>query len=176
MRSCSIRVARLTTACAVFVLAACQAPGADLRANVYTSDQVNSRQEAKVVNILAVLPAQVAADNSANQRTGQLVGGILGALAGGVLAGSTGHYRGTERAALGAVGGGALGLGAGSLIPSTVLVSGVSIAFEEDGHTYNSAQVGTPCEFAPGRALMVQTSPTATRIQPNQQCLTTAKN
>jgi outer membrane lipoprotein SlyB len=39
------------------LLTACQTPGENLKANVYSAGQVNTRQEAKVINILAVLSA-----------------------------------------------------------------------------------------------------------------------
>ena len=43
------------------LLSGCQQPGANLQSNVYTAGQVNQVQDAKVVNILAVMPAKVLA-------------------------------------------------------------------------------------------------------------------
>jgi outer membrane lipoprotein SlyB len=49
---------------------------------VYTQAQVNTRQNADVVNILAVMPAKVQVSNAENQRTARIAGGLLGAAAG----------------------------------------------------------------------------------------------
>ncbi|WP_264798918.1 hypothetical protein, partial [Acetobacter peroxydans] len=72
--------------------------------------------------------------------------------------------------ALGGVGGAAAGVGAGSLVPGKTLVEGVSLTYEQNNQTFNSAQVGRACEFAPGRAIMVESAPGETRIQPNHAC------
>lgn len=168
MNKVAFRASALFAAASFSLLAGCATPGENLKANVYSANQVNSRQEARVVNILAILPAQIEADNSQNRQAGQLAGGILGALAGGALGGGLSHR--TSVGVVGAVGGGAIGAGAGSLVPATVLVPGVSITYDESGHTYSSAQVGQSCEYAPGRAIMVESSPGVTRIQPNAQC------
>jgi outer membrane lipoprotein SlyB len=71
---------------------------------------------------------------------------------------------------VGAVGGGAVGVAAGSLVPGQVLVDGVSITYTDHGGTFSSAQVGKTCEYVPGQAIMVSTSPTETRVQPNATC------
>ena len=125
----------------VLALSACATPGEENRADSYTADQVNARQEAKVVNILAILPAKVQVSNAQNQRAAQ-------------------------------IGGAGVGVGAGSLVPGKVMVQGVSLTYVEDGHTFNSAQVGKLCEFKLGQAIMVQTAPNVTRIQPNTACPT----
>ena len=151
-------------------LSACQTPGDDARADVYTVDQVNSRQAAKVVKIIAVLPALVKVDNSANRQTAEVTAGVLGALGGAFLGGGLAHHNVLATGVLGAAGGGALGVAGGSLVPDQVLVAGVSITFEEDGQNFNSTQVGKSCEYAPGRAIVIETSPTTTRIQPNATC------
>lgn len=151
-------------------LTACQTPGDEARADVYSADQVNSRQAAKVVQILAVMPARVQVDNSANQRTAQLAGGVLGALGGAFLGGGLAHHNVLATGTVGALGGGALGVAGGSLVPGQVLVPGVSITFEEEGQNFNSAQVGKLCEYMPGRAIVIETSPTTTRVQPNTSC------
>jgi outer membrane lipoprotein SlyB len=155
-------------------LAGCQAPGDQYAANVYTVGQVNSRQAAETIDILAVLPARVQVDNSQNKRAAQIAGGILGALAGGVAGANIGHYHQTN-AVLGAAGGGVAGAAAGSLVSDTVLVDGVSLTYKDNGKVFNSAQVGRLCEFAPGTAIMVSTGPNETRIQPNTACPIAAK-
>jgi outer membrane lipoprotein SlyB len=152
---------------AAMMLAACAQPGANLGANVYQAGQINQRQEARVVNILATLPAKVEVSNAENQRTAQLVGGLLGAGA-GLAVGSVGHSPASY--ALGGAGGAAAGVAAGSLVPGRVLVDGVSLTYEDHGQTFNSAQVGKLCEFKAGRAIVVSTGPGVTRIQPNATC------
>jgi outer membrane lipoprotein SlyB len=156
-------------------LAACAQPGADAAANVYSEGQVNTRQKAEVVEILAVMPARVQVSNAQNQRTAQLAGGILGAMAGGGLAAGLGHHYALANGTVGAVGGGAVGVAAGSLVPGQVLVDGVSITYNDHGDTFSSAQVGRACEFVPGRALLISTTPTETRVQPNTTCPPPAK-
>lgn len=155
----------------MLALAGCQAPGENLRSDVYRADQVNSAQEATVINILAVLPAKIEADNTQQKQAAQLAGGFLGAVAGGVagsnLAGGSNKVVGTT---LGAVGGGGAGALAGSLVPGKVLVEGISITYELKGRTLNSAQVGKQCEFVPGKAVLISTGPGVTRIQPNATC------
>jgi outer membrane lipoprotein SlyB len=164
-----LRVSRSCAILAVLATASCQTPGDDAKANVYSEDQVNTRQAAKVIEILAVLPAKIEVSNTQNQKTAQVVGGVLGALGGGLLGGSL-AYNGVAGGTVGAVGGGLAGAAAGSLVPSQVLVSGVSITYEDQGQTFNSAQVGQLCEFAPGKAIVVETAPGVTRIQPNATC------
>jgi outer membrane lipoprotein SlyB len=149
-------------------LAACQPPGADLAPNVYGADQVNQQQQAKVVNILAIMPARIAVDNAQARAAAQMFGGVLGAAGGAVL----GNNLGTPgRATLaGGVVGGATGAIAGSLVPGTALVDGVSLTYVEDDKTFNSAQVGQICEFQPGKAIVISTQANETRVQPNAVC------
>lgn len=151
-------------------LAACAQPGVEASANVYGEGQVNTRQNAEVVNILAVMPAKVAVTNVQNQRAAQIAGGLLGAVIGAGLGAGLGHYNSLAAGTVGAAGGGVFGTAAGSLVPGQVLVDGVSITYEEHGNTYSSAQVGHMCEYVPGQAIMISTSPTETRIQPNTEC------
>jgi outer membrane lipoprotein SlyB len=155
--------------CATAVLAACQQPGADLQANVYRAGQVNQKQDAKVVRILAVLPAKIEVDNHQAKATAQLVGGLAGGLGGALIGNSVGHYRGTN-ALLGGVAGGGAGALAGSLVPDKTLVEGVSLTYVEDGRTLNSAQVGRICEFQAGDAILISPVPNETRVQPNTTC------
>ncbi len=147
----------------------CAATGENLQANVYKAGQVNTAQAAKVVNILAVMPAKVEVDNSQQKKEAEVVGGILGAIGGGVIGNtSTGHSAGGT--VLGGAAGGVGGAALGSLVSDKVLVDGVSLTYEADGKTLNSAQVGKLCEFHPGKAIMISTSPMETRIQPNATC------
>ena len=159
----------------IALLSACAQPGAENAPNVYSASQVNTRQEAHVISILAVLPAKVQVSNAQNQRTAEIAGTMLGALAGAGLGGGLSHHNALGMGMLGAVGGGALGSGAGAMVPGQVLVDGVSLTYEEHGHTYNSAQVGRQCEYVPGRAIMVMTGPGETRVQPNATCPAPAK-
>ncbi len=159
--------------CAAIALAGCQTPGADLAANAYQADQVNSPQAAKVVTILAVMPAKIEVDNTQGQKTAQLVGGILGAALGAAIGNNVGAHS-TGNSALGVVAGGVVGASAGSLAPGKILVNGVSITYQDGGRTLNSAEVGKLCQFTPGKAVMISTSPMNTRIQPNATCPKTA--
>jgi outer membrane lipoprotein SlyB len=150
-------------------LTACQPPGQDLGANVYQANQVNTVQQAKVVTILAVMPAKVAADNTQEKKGAEVAGALLGAIGGGVLGNSfAGHN--AAGTTVGVIGGGLAGSAVGSLVPDKVLIDGVSVTYDDHGQTLNSAQVGQLCEYVPGKAIVVSTSPTETRIQPNAVC------
>jgi outer membrane lipoprotein SlyB len=152
----------------VVALAGCAATGENLQANVYKAGQVNQTQEAKTVQILAVMPAKIEVDNSAQKKQAEVGGAVAGALLGGLISHFTGGS--ADAVALSAVGGGAVGGVGGSLVQDKVLVDGVSLTYTLKGKTLNSAQVGRSCEFAPGMAVMISTSPTETRIQPNKEC------
>jgi len=154
----------------MMILVGCQTPGENLKANVYRADQVNTAQEAKVVNILAVLPAKIEADNTQQKQAAQLAGGLLGAVAGGVAGSNMVSRNKVGGATLGAVGGGTAGALAGSLVSDKVLVDGVSITYEYNGKTLNSAQVGQSCEYVPGKAVLISTGANETRIQANATC------
>lgn len=162
-------VSVITAVLGAAFLCGCQATGESYAPNVYKAGEVNSRQEAKTVNILAIMPAKVEVDNSEQKRNAQLFGAVLGAVAGGMAGHSLGD-RSSTNTALGAAGGAAIGGAAGGLVKDKVLVDGVSITYTDVGKTYNSAQVGKMCEFAPGLAVVVSTSETETRIQPNSTC------
>jgi outer membrane lipoprotein SlyB len=151
------------------ILFGCQTPGQNLQANVYKAGEVNTAQEAKVVNILAVMPARIEADNTQQKQGAMVLGGVLGAVGGGIIGNKLANYH-PGGTAVGALGGGAAGAMAGSLVSDTVLVDGVSITYEFQGKTLNSAQVGRLCEYAPGKAVVISTNPTETRIQPNATC------
>lgn len=152
---------------ASMALTGCVTTGEGLQANVYKAGQVNQVQEAKTVKILAVLPAKVEVDNSAARRQAEVGGAILGALL-GAAAGNRSSRAGTG--AIGAVGGAAAGAAAGSMVSDKVLVDGVSLTYVYNNRTLNSAQVGKACEYQPGVAVMISTSPTETRIQANATC------
>jgi outer membrane lipoprotein SlyB len=159
------------------LLASCQQPGADMGANVYQASQVNQSQNAEMINILSLSPAQVEVSNAQNQHTAEVVGGVLGAVGGGLLGNSLGgrFTRGTDTvggAALGGVGGAA----AGSLVPGQVLVPGVTIGYTQNGSLHTSTQVGQMCQFKFGAALVVSTQAGETRVQPNAQCPVKANN
>jgi outer membrane lipoprotein SlyB len=154
-------------------VAACQQPGANLKANVYSAGQVNQKQDATVVEILAVLPAQIQVSNQQAKAAAQLFGGLAGAVGGAAIGNNIAHHSPTNTI-LGGVAGGATGSAIGSLVPDTVLVEGVSLTDIENGRTLNSAQVGQACEFKPGKAIVVSTGANETRIQPNDVCPTPA--
>lgn len=151
------------------MITGCSTSGEQYQANVYTAGQVNSRQAAKTVKILAVLPARIEVDNTEGKQNAQMIGGVLGAIAGGVLGNKTTNHSGSGTA-VGAVAGAGVGAVGGSLVKDKVLVDGVSITYVEDGQTYNSAQVGKTCEFTPGVALVVSSDGAETRLQPNATC------
>ena len=113
------------------------------------------------------MPARVQVDNSANQRTEPLAGGVLGALGGAFLSGGLARHNFLATGTVGALGGGALGGADGSLVPGQILVPGVTITLEEDGQSFNSAQVGKLCKQMPRRVIVIETSPTTTRVQAN---------
>lgn len=159
--------AHITTAVCAVLISSCAATGEQYASNVYTADKVNTQQEVKTVKIIAVLPAKVEVDNTAAKQNAQIIGGVLGAIAGGLAGHGLDGGRGTLTG--GAVGG-VVGVGAGSLVSDKVLVDGISLTYEQGKKTYNSAQVGRLCEFAPGTAIMVTTVTSETRIQPNSVC------
>lgn len=143
--------------------------GEKYQANVYSSTQVNMKQEAKTVNILAVLPAKIEVDNKEGKAAAQGIGAFFGAVLGAAATNQQKNTTATGNAAGGLLGG-AIGAGAGSMVSDKVLVEGVSLTYIENGKTLNSAQVGRSCEFKPGVAVMISMSEKETRIQPNDKC------
>jgi len=81
---------------ASFTLAGCQSNADDHAADVYQTDQLNTKQETKTVNIISILPAKVAVDNSQNKRNAQAFGALIGAVAGGVIGVSLTYKEGTK--------------------------------------------------------------------------------
>ena len=156
---------RAITLIPLFTLAACVDPGATHKANTFKAGQVNQRQEVKAVTILAINPAQVEVSNKRNQEIVEGIGFVLGALIGGAIGGE--HNRSQGGATAGAIVGAESGrLGQGS----TTLVDGVQIVYREGARILQSAQVGKPCEYAPGAALVTVTQANETRVQSNHTC------
>ena len=81
LKKCLLPVAMLAS----FTLAGCQSNADDHAADVYQTDQLNTKQETKTVNIISILPAKVAVDNAQNKRNAQAFGALIGAVAGGVI-------------------------------------------------------------------------------------------
>ena len=154
---------------ASFSLTGCQSNADEHAADVYQTGQLNSKQETKTVNIISVLPAKVAVDNTANKRAAQTAGAVLGAIAGGVVGHNVGS-RSTLNTTTGAVTGGAAGAAAGSLVSDKTLVEGVSLTYKEGTKVYTSTQVGKECQFTTGLAVVISTQYNETRIQPNAKC------
>lgn len=151
-------------------LSGCQSTGQQYAGNVYKADQVNTTQQAKTVQILAVMPAKIEVENTQAKETGQLVGGVLGAIGGAAVGNKTSNGR-TSGISAGTAGGGVLGAVAGSTaVNDKVLVDGVSLTYVDEGKTLNSAQVGKMCEFVPGIAVVISSKQNETRIQPNSTC------
>lgn len=90
-----------------------------------------------------------------------------GAIAGAAIGSHNNHD--TASRVLGGLAGGAVGNIAGGAVGGdrTSYVDGVQLTFRYNNKLYNSAQVGRVCEFKPGLAVMISTTPTETRIQPN---------
>jgi len=152
----------------VSILSGCAATGANIQSNVYRAGQVNTAQAARSIKIITILPAKIEVDNSEQKKQAQVGGAILGALAGG-LGGGFGGIGGLGTAGT-TIAGGAVGAAAGSLVSDKILVDGVSIAYSENGKMFTSAQVGRACEYQIGAAIIISTTPTETRIQPNASC------
>jgi outer membrane lipoprotein SlyB len=140
--------------------------GDKYRATSYRAAQVNQKQAADVIEIIAILPAQVEVDNSEAQKNRQILGALLGAAGGAAI----GNAVGGSNTAAGGLLGGAAGAVVASTTENTVLVEGVTITFVQDAKTYSSSQVGRTCEFKPGRAIMISMRADETRIQPNNSC------
>lgn len=154
---------------ASFALVGCQSNADDHAADVYQTDQLNSKQETKTVNIISVLPAKVAVDNTANKRAAQTTGAILGAVAGGVIGHNVGSGSSLNTTA-GAATGGVAGAAAGSMVNDKTLVAGVSLTYKEGTKVFTSTQVGKECQFTTGLAVVITTTYNETRIQPNAKC------
>lgn len=150
------------------ILSGCAATGENLQSNVYRAGQVNTAQAARSIKIITILPAKIEVDNSEQKKQAQVGGALLGALAGG-LGGGFGGLGGLGTTGT-TIAGGAVGAAAGSMVSDKILVDGVSIAYSENGKMFTSAQVGRACEYKIGATIIISTSPTETRIQPNATC------
>lgn len=151
------------------ILAGCQSNADEHAADVYQTDQLNAKQETKTVNIISILPAKVAVDNTQNKQAAQAFGAVIGAVAGGIAGHNVGSGS-TLNTTAGAVGGGAAGAAAGSLVKDKTLVEGVSLTYKEGTKVYTSTQVGKSCQFTTGLAVVISTNYNETRIQPNAKC------
>ena len=146
----------LAIVAATVVLAGCANDGRYYRSDTYQAGAVNQAQQ-----------AQVAVSNTDNRSDAKTIGTIIGAIAGAAI-GSHNNHDTTSRV-LGGLAGGAIGNIAGGAVAGdrTSYVDGVQLTFRYNNKLYNSAQVGRVCEFKPGLAVMISTTPTETRIQPN---------
>ena len=146
---------------AALALAGCANDGTRYRADTYYAGQVNQVQEVNTVQIIAVNAARVAVPNDDNRDTARMTGAILGAIAGAAIGNHNNHS--TSSRVMGGLAGDAVG---GS--SSTSYTDGVQIVFRTaSGKVLQSAQVGRPCEFKTGTAVMVSPTPNEARIQPN---------
>ncbi|MCT4703575.1 hypothetical protein MUA02_17095 [Enterobacteriaceae bacterium H20N1] len=150
-------------------LAGCADNADKYAADVYQVGQLNSKQETKTVNIISILPAKVAVDNTANKNTARNMGAVVGALAGAVVGFNTGSNS-TLNAVAGGAGGGVVGSMASAGVKDTVMVDAVSLTYKEDTKVFTSTQVGKACQFSTGLAVVITTKADETRIQPNTTC------
>ncbi|WP_219588355.1 hypothetical protein [Vibrio parahaemolyticus] len=147
-------------------LSACQSTGEQHKASTYTTAQLNSKQAAKTIEIIAVLPAKVEVDNTEAKQMATKAGSLLGLVAGAAI----GSSKNTESGVLGGLGGGLVGGTAGSMVEDKVLVDGVTLTYSENNEIFTSTQVGAACEFKVGTALVITTQADETRVQPNAEC------
>ncbi|WP_310606946.1 glycine zipper domain-containing protein [Buttiauxella brennerae] len=165
----AIKVAAISVISTV-LLTACSAPNTtQYQANSYKTTQLNTRQETKTVEIIAINPAKVMVDNSAQKKKAQIGGALIGAIAGGVIGHNSGSGSKTNTA-VGAGIGGAGGALAGSIVKDQVEVDGVSLTYKDAGKVYTSTEVGRSCEFTTGIAVLLSSDSNETRIQPNATC------
>lgn len=148
-------------------LMGCMATGDNLKGNVYKANQVNQAQNVIPIRIATVTAAKVEVDNSQGKKQAEIGGALLGAIIGGVVGN---QVNGSAGSVVGAVGGGAAGGVAGSMVNDKILVDGVTITYRSGNRLVSSTQVGLACEFKPGEAFIISTSPTESRIQPNAEC------
>lgn len=169
MKKHSALIAACCAALAISGLSGCANDGTAYRADTYSVGQVNQVQEVRTVEIIAINPARVAVPNTGNRDTGRIAGALVGAIAGAAI-GNHGNHSTSSRV-LGGLAGGAVGGLAGDAIAGgndTSYTDGVQIIYRTtDGRMYQSSQVGRPCEFKIGTAIVVQPRPNETRIQPN---------
>lgn len=148
-------------------ISGCQATGEQYQADVFTTNDVNSKKEVKTVELLMVQLGKIQIDNTSAKETATKTAGIFGAVLGAAL----GSASNSETAALAGIAGGTVGAIGGSMVADKVMVDGVMLTYVENGKTYTSAQVGKECQFKVGIAAMIfDESTKETRIQPNNKC------
>ena len=152
---------------AIALITGCAATGEQHKANVYRAGQLNQAQNSQVVDLLSIQPAQVEVDNAAGKKNAEMAGALLGALLG---AQGSKNAKNSNTKGNAVVGGAALGAAAGSMVSDKTLVDGVQLSYTLNGKLITSVQVGKSCEFTKGQAIMISTTPTETRIQPNAEC------
>lgn len=170
----ALRQGLVSKAMAAFIgfAAACCLQAADStywRSDVYTPDRLNRVQEVEVVEILSISPAQIALDNRYDRRRGEGVGALLGAITGAAI-GNHNHHDSGRTLAGGLIGGVVGGLAGSAYSGASDIdyAEGVQIVFRDSrGRVYQSAQVGSWCEYRPGSATMVSEYRGETRVQPN---------
>jgi outer membrane lipoprotein SlyB len=140
------------------VLSGCMA-GTMERADTFSANQTNKRQESKLIEIAMIEKARVQVNNKRAQKAAEIGGALFGALLG---ARNDSGYGG--QSLVGASIGSSV---AGKVVGAKKIVDGVSLTYVENGSLLTSAQVGSPCEFAPGPALVITTGENETRVQPN---------
>ncbi|WP_343529291.1 hypothetical protein [Yokenella regensburgei] len=164
------KIMRCVVVISALALTACTPNTSQYAANSYNTSQVNTRQETKTIEIIAISPAKIMVDNTKQKERAQRTAALVGALAGGAIGNNSGSGSNTNTA-VGAVGGAAGGaLIAGAAVKDTVETEGVSLTFKENGKVFTSTQVGKSCEFTVGIAVMLSTGGNETRIQPNATC------
>lgn len=150
-------------------LTACAPNTSQYAANSYKTSQLNTRQETKTVEIIAINPAKVMVDNSEQRNKAKAAGALIGAIAGGVIGHNSGSGSNSNTAA-GAAIGGVGGAIAGSAVKEQVEVDGVSLTYKDAGKVYTSTSIGKSCEYTIGIAVLLSTDGKETRIQPNATC------
>lgn len=140
------------------ILSGCMA-GTLERADTFSAGQTNKRQESKLIEIAMIEKAKVQVNNERAQKAAELGGALFGALLGSA---NDSGYGG--QSLVGAAVGSSV---AGTIAGAKKIVDGVSLTYVENGTLLTSAQVGRPCEFAVGPALVITTSEEETRVQPN---------
>lgn len=160
----------LSLAIGSMLMTGCAVNTDDLGADVYDASQLNSKQETKTIDIISILPAKVAVDNTAQKEMAQTAGTILGAVFGAVAGYNVSGHTSTAGAVAGGAAGGTIGAASGSLVKDKVIVEGVSLTYKEGTKVYTSTQAGKKCQFKPGMALVITTKSNETRVQPNAEC------
>ena len=123
----------------------------DHAADVYQTDQLNTKQETKTVNIISILPQKLPQTTPKINRNCTSLRRFIGAVAGGISATTSGLAAIPERQQV--VGGGAAGQQR-VLVNDKTLVEGVSLTYKEG--TVYTTQVGKECQFTTGLAVITR--------------------